>query len=81
MRAASPRYRAGAVVEEIARPGRRLLVVAVDEEAYLVRWLDAPAPGRPGLEPWESAWAHAGCEAVTRAVGHLDAPACPRGAD
>ncbi|MFI8085824.1 hypothetical protein ACIF6L_34170 [Kitasatospora sp. NPDC086009] len=81
MSAASPRYRAEDVVEEIARPGRRLLVVAVGEEAYLVRRLDAPAPGRPGLEPRESAWAHAGCEAATRAVGHLDEPASRRRVD
>ncbi|MFE2729128.1 hypothetical protein [Kitasatospora sp. NPDC059327] len=63
-----PRYRAEDLVEEIARPERRLLIAAVGEEAYLVRRLDPPAPGRPDPEPRESAWAHAGCEAATRPV-------------
>ncbi|MFD9591981.1 hypothetical protein ACFWA9_04380 [Kitasatospora sp. NPDC059973] len=60
------------LLEEAARPGRRLLVVAVGEEPYLVRRLDPAAPGRPDLEPRESAWAHAGCEAATRPVGRRD---------
>ncbi|MFI8085821.1 hypothetical protein ACIF6L_34155 [Kitasatospora sp. NPDC086009] len=81
MTAASRRYRAEDVVEETGRPGRRLLVVAVGEEAYLVRRLDPSVPGRPDLEPRESAWAHAGCEAATRPVGlHADRPGL-RGAD
>ncbi|MFF1799219.1 hypothetical protein ACFVXQ_34275, partial [Kitasatospora sp. NPDC058263] len=62
----------GDLLEEAARPGRRLLVVVMGEEAYLVRRLDPSAPGQAGLEPRESAWAHAGCEAATRPVGRHD---------
>ncbi|MFD9591978.1 hypothetical protein ACFWA9_04365 [Kitasatospora sp. NPDC059973] len=72
MSTAGPRYRADDLLEETARPGRRLLVVAVGEEAYLVRRLDPLAPGQAGLEPRESAWAHAGCEAATLLVGRRD---------
>ncbi|MEV0536818.1 hypothetical protein [Kitasatospora sp. NPDC050463] len=81
MAAAGPRYRAEDVVEETARPGRRLLVVAVGEEAYLVRRLDPSVPGRPDVEPRESAWAHTGCEAATRRVGRRDDRPSPREAD
>ncbi|MEU7093047.1 hypothetical protein [Kitasatospora aureofaciens] len=60
----SPAYEAGNVIEETGPAGRRLLVVAVGEEAYFVRRLDASYD----VEPREAAWAHEGCEENTRLV-------------
>lgn len=55
-----PLYRPGDVIE--ARDGRRMLVLAVGQEAYFLRRLDA----KPGeLEPVETAWEIEGCESKT----------------
>ncbi|GAA0700435.1 hypothetical protein GCM10010193_64000 [Kitasatospora atroaurantiaca] len=61
----SPRYHCADIVEETARPGCRLLVLAVGCETYFLRRLDQEPPGEPA-EPRESTWAFAECESATR---------------
>lgn len=53
-------YQPGDVIE--SRDGRRMLVLAVGDEAYFLRRLDA-AEGDD--EPVETAWEIAGCEDAT----------------
>lgn len=76
MSAPGPRYRDRDVLEETARPGRRLLVLAVGAESYFLRRI-GPEPGE-SAEPMESAWAFAGCEAATRLVAPGTSDVAPR---
>ncbi|MFE1556707.1 hypothetical protein ACFW6V_17215 [Streptomyces sp. NPDC058734] len=52
-------------MEETARPGRHLLVLAVGCETYFLCRLDQEPSGEPA-NPRESTWAFAECESATR---------------